>query len=161
METAVVWSGKSWTALLFSINFALLPFLTVSVDINFLQSTASCPVCGSEGLYYMGDQQCHWGVSHVMWWPRLLPKQCLARHLCRVYAYLHLRGRKHSHDAADCQVTPHTHTKTSKTTNLGQVHSLPSKSAYNNTDMQLHSTFTVPQRQGTHHSLLLPHTQQN
>lgn len=71
-------------------------------------STAPRPVCRSEGVHHLGSQLRHWSVSHVMWWSRLLALQRLAWYLCRVHPHLHLRGREHGHDAADCEVAHHT-----------------------------------------------------
>lgn len=73
-----------------------------------LPSTAPRHVCGSEGLHHVGSQLCHRGLPHVMWRPRLLLQQRPAGYLRGVHSCLHLRGRKHSHDAADCQVPQHT-----------------------------------------------------
>lgn len=91
-----------------------------------LQSTAPCPFCGTEGIHHVGNQLWYRGVPHVMRWPRLLSQQRLARHLRWVYSYMHLRGREHSHDAADCKVARHTEMYDHKCdTSPGPVHSLP------------------------------------
>lgn len=70
-----------------------------------LMSVASRTVCGAEGLHFL-DRQCrHRGVPHVLRRPRLLSQQRPARHLCGVHPLVHVRGREHSHDAADCKVS--------------------------------------------------------
>lgn len=70
-----------------------------------LISVASRTVCGAEGLHLL-DRECrHRGVPHVLRRPRLLSQQRPARHLCGVHPLVHVRGREHSHDAADGKVS--------------------------------------------------------
>ena len=116
----ILYFQSPWSYCLFYISFRPVFRLLWGRFLTFfaLYCTAPCPVCRTEGLHHVDSQRCHWSLPHVMRGPWLLSQQRPAGLVRQLHPYMHLRGREHSHDAADCTVTCHTeiwpHCDTSK-----------------------------------------------